>query len=104
MQMTRNTKLLVVLTLLALLTVIGWTAAGAASFGSFLERGPGIQTASTSGNDPVSGDPDTPQVNKRLGRAPDSDALGGWASRNLLWTPGMGRVWVSWYLSRWVAR
>ena len=105
MQKTRNRKLPAVLTLLTLLTVIGWKAADAASLGLRLDRGTGIHSAPPDGNDPVSGDPDTPQVTKRLGRAPGSDATGGRGGLSgFHWIPSMGRVWVGWYFSRWLAR
>jgi hypothetical protein len=51
----------------------------------------------------VAGDPDSPQVTKRLAPAPDSDRghgrANGWQQ---IWWIGSG--WVSVYLGRWFAR
>jgi hypothetical protein len=101
MQMKR-VRFTLVLALLALST-FGWRAAAADSGGPLpLDGSRGIQTfwPVDSG---ASGDPDVPQVTKRLSRAPGSDGGRGLETswQRYRW---MGRVWVGVYLGRWIAR
>ena len=97
MQMRRR-RLPVVLTLLALLLAVagGMSDAFAAGFK------PGIvSTLSTDIPDEPTGDPDQPQTNKRLKPISESDETAGsglWQFR------GVGRVWTTWFVYRWLAR
>jgi hypothetical protein len=100
MQMKR-VRLTLVLALLAL-AAFGWRAAVA---GSSSPNVPRIVQQPITTSDPGGGgaDPDTPQVTKRLTRAPDSDGGRSFSREwpHYLW---IGRVMVSVYLGRWFAR
>lgn len=93
--------LVLVLLGLASLPYAGSAATGHSSLsGSLLH----LRQATDTGGDPVQGEPDSPNINKRLREAGPSDDSGarGFAGTRVF--NGYGRVWASWFLSRWIAR